>query len=54
MIPMWTMALIVLVGVLAVGLDVTLLIEKFKGNLDGSASEAEGLRDVNRVAEAVS
>lgn len=49
MIPMWTTALIALVGALAVGLDVTLLVEKFKGNLDEVARQADESNRIDRV-----
>ncbi|MBK0870414.1 hypothetical protein INP57_26775 [Saccharopolyspora sp. HNM0986] len=49
---MWTIALIAVVGALAVGLNVTLLIEKLKGNLDVISSEAKEPNHIHRVTNA--
>lgn len=54
MIPMWTIALIAVVGALAVGLDVTLLVEKFKGNLDEISREADEPNHIDSVTNASS
>lgn len=49
--PMWTIALIVVVGALAVGLNVTLVIEKLKGDLDGTTREAEEPNHIDRLTK---
>ena len=51
---MWTIVLIAAVGALAVGLNITLLVEKLTGNLDEGAGEANESNHGDRVADASS